>query len=358
MAKTKTTKASAKTKSAKSKASKKSSAPKTALVTGATGFIGSFVAEMLRERGFNVRLLVRNERRLRAETRDGCEVIKGDVTQSPEALKPAVEGCDYVFHVAGLIKGRTQNEFNRVNAYGAKNLVDASVNAGVNGRFLMVSSLAAIGPNEGSHHVVTEDTIPHPQTFYGRSKLLGEKFAFASSDQMPVTVIRPPAVYGPRDTGILEFFQFMARGYALQFGNEERTFSLIHGRDLARGIIEAALHDATIGEAYFLTNPEPYPMSWTMAMLREILKPSKNRTLKGPVWLAKLYARWNDVFQWVTGKPMLPNSDKMRELMPLYWVCSGEKAKRDFGFEPEIDIMDGLRETAEFYIDEGWIRVR
>jgi len=302
---------------------------------------------------------VRDERRLFPELRQGYEIHKGDIADSAEKLTAAVAGCDYIFHVAGLIKGRTQAEFNRINAYGTRNLCEAVKLAKQPLlRFLLVSSLAAVGPSEDSRHYVSETDIPHPQTFYGRSKLLGEKFARLYEPDLPLTIIRPPAVYGPRDTGILEFFQFMAKGYAIQLGSEEHVFSMIHGKDLARGIIEAALHENTVGQAYFLADPEPYPMSWTMALLRDILKPTKNRTLKSPIWLAKAYARVLDVVQWVTRKPLLPNSDKMRELLPLYWVCSAAKAKEEFGFESKIGIVEGLRETAAFYIKEGWIKVR
>ncbi len=328
------------------------------LVTGATGFIGSHVAEMLKARGHDVRLLVRDEKRLFPELKQGYEVFKGDISDSAEKLQKAVDGCDYVFHVAGLLKGRNQKEFNRVNAYGTRNLCEAvKLNKQQLLRFLLVSSLAAIGPSEDSRHHVREDDIPHPQTFYGRSKLLGEKFARTYTD-MPLTIIRPPAVYGPRDTGILEFFQWMASGYAIQLGSEEHVFSMIHGKDLSRGIIEAALHEDTVGEAFFLADKDCYPMSWTMAMLREILKPTRNRTLKSPIWAAKAFARVNDILQWITGKPRITNSDKMRELLPLYWVCTAEKAKQVFGFETKIGIMEGLRETADFYIKEGWIKVK
>ncbi|MCC6464103.1 MAG: NAD(P)-dependent oxidoreductase [Planctomycetes bacterium] len=328
------------------------------LVTGATGFIGSHVAEMLKARGHTVRLLVRDEKRLFPELKQGYEIVRGDVTQTAAELRKAVEGVDYVFHVAGLIKGRTQDEFDLVNAYGTRSLCEA-VKQGRPElmRLVLVSSLAAIGPCEDSRHVVSEDTTPHPVTFYGRSKLLGEKFARMFMKDFPITIIRPPAVYGPRDTGILEFFKWMAKGYSLQFGSEEKAFSMIHGRDLARGIIESAMHEATVGEDFFLTDPEPYTMGWTMAALREVLRPTRNKRLAPPVWLAKAFARVNDVLQWITRKPRLPNSDKMRELLPPYWVCSAEKARRVFGFTTQIPFLDGLRETAEWYIKQGWIKV-
>lgn len=329
------------------------------LVTGATGFIGSHVAEILKERGHTVRLLVRNETRLYPELREGYDIVKGTLAQSPDELAKLVEGVDYVFHIAGLIKGRTQREFNAVNAEGTRKLLQAVTQTGSElMRFVLVSSLAAIGPSEDSRHFIAEDSVPHPVTFYGRSKLLGEKLAMQFADKVPLTIIRPPAVYGPRDTGILEFFQFMAKGYALQFGSQEKSFSMIHGRDLARGIVESAMHDGAIGEAFFLTDPEPYSMSWTMQLLRDTLQPRKNKTLAPPVWLAKGFARFNDILQFITRKPRLPNSDKMRELLPPYWMCSGDKAKEVFDFEPEISIEDGLKETADWYIKNGWIKVK
>lgn len=329
------------------------------LVTGATGFIGSHLAEMLKARGHTVRLLVRSEKRLYPELREGFEVIQGDVTQTPEELRKAVEGVDYVFHVAGLLFGRSQKEFNRANAHGTRNLLEAvKLSGGGVLRFLFCSSQAAVGPSEDSRHIVDETTIPHPVTYYGRSKLLAEQFAREYHKHFPVTIIRPPAVYGPRDKGILEFFKWMAKGYNIQFGEQEKQFSLIHGKDLARGMIEAAMHDAAVNETFFLTDPEPYSLAWTMELLRDTLKPSKHKHMAAPIWAARMLARFNDVLQFIIRRPMIPNSDKLRELLPPYWVCSGQKARDLLGFETKINARDGLKETADWYIKQGWIKVR
>ncbi|MCF6227363.1 MAG: NAD-dependent epimerase/dehydratase family protein [Planctomycetes bacterium] len=329
------------------------------LVTGATGFIGSFVAEMLKERGHDVRLLVRSEKRLRENFKDGYEIIQGDVTQSPEDLTKAIEGCDYIFHVAGLIKGRTQNDFNKVNTVGTRNLCEAVKIAGSKAkRFLLVSSQAAIGPSHDRRHIVNEETHPSPVTFYGRSKLLGEICTHEYADEFPVTIVRPPAVYGPRDTGFLELFEYMAKGLAMRIGRREQVFSLIHGKDLARGCIEAALSDKTVNETYFLSAERPITLTEMNAVSREVLKPSKNKTFVAPVWVAKAFARWNDFLQIVTRKPRLPNSDKMQDLLQQYWICTSAKAKKDFGFETQISFKEGMQETADFYRDEGWIKVR
>ncbi len=329
------------------------------LVTGATGFIGSFVAEMLKERGHEVRLLVRSEKRLRDNFKTGYEIAQGDVTQSPEDLKEAVEGCDYIFHVAGLIKGRTQKDFNAVNSFGTRNLCEAVKLADSNcKRFLLVSSLAAIGPCHDRRHIIDEETHPSPVTYYGRSKLMGENWAREFADDFPITIVRPPAVYGPRDTGFLELFEHMAKGIAMRIGRREQVFSMIHGADLARGCIEAALSEKTINETFFLTAEKPITLTELNEVIRDILKPSKDKTLVAPIWVAKAFARWNDFLQIVTRKPRLPNSDKMQELLPQYWICTSAKANSVFGFETQISFRQGMQETADFYRDENWIRVR
>jgi nucleoside-diphosphate-sugar epimerase len=329
------------------------------LVTGATGFIGSHVAEILKARGHTVRLLVRNEKRLYPELKQGYDIVKGDVTQSPADLAAAVRDVDYVFHIAGLIKARRQIDYNRVNSYGTRNLLNALRESKSEiMRFVLCSSLAAVGPCDDSRHVVNEDSLPHPITYYGRSKLLGEKFAREFMADFPITIIRPPGVYGPRDTAILEFFKWMSRGYNLQFGEDERVFSMIHGRDLARGIVESAMHESTVGETFFLTDLEPYHLSWTMELLRDILKPSKRKMMKPPLWIVHTYAQIIDALQVILRRPLLPNSDKIRELMPLYWVCSGQKAKDTFGFQSEIPIKEGMKETADWYLKNGWIKVK
>jgi nucleoside-diphosphate-sugar epimerase len=329
-----------------------------ALVTGATGFVGSHVAEVLKAQGHDVRLLVRNEKRLYPELREGYDIVTGDITQTPDELARAVEGVDWVLHVAGLIKGRSQAEFNRVNAHGTRSLCEAARRAGGVRRFVLVSSLSATGPGEDSRHLVDEDTQPHPVTFYGRSKLLGELYAREYGADFPLTIARPPTVYGPRDTGTLEFFKFMAKGYSIQFGKEEKSVSLIHGRDLAEGIVLCASHEAAAGETFFLTNLEPCPLSWLMELLRAAVQPSRDRLLAPPLWLARGFARMNDVLQVILRRTLLPNTDKMRDLIPQYWSCSGEKARRVLGYEARTPLREGIRDSAQWYMQQGWIKVR
>jgi nucleoside-diphosphate-sugar epimerase len=334
-----------------------------ALVTGATGFVGSHVAEVLRENGWKVRLLVRSASRLIPELQPehGYEIVKGALEDDIPALAACLGGVDVVFHVAGLIGATKQADFDRVNVEGTRRLIGAVAASGSKpARFLLVSSMAAFGPDDGLGRPRKEDDPPQPRTMYGKSKLAGEQLAWelCRTHGIPLTVVRPPAVYGPRDKAILEFFTFMARGIEVGFGKDKRRLDLIHGRDLARGIVMAACSNRSEGEAYFLTDGGCHLFTEVMAKLRGALRPRRNLRFISPVWVVRLVAKCNDVLQGITGKVRLPNSDKLGELLPLGWCCDGSKAREHFGFECRIPLEQGLRETGEWYERAGWIKVR
>lgn len=332
-------------------------------VTGATGFVGSHLAEMLLDQGKRVRLLVRSAKRLPKSLQGRCEIVEAALDAPPEELAKGLEGVDYVYHVAGLIGALTQKEFDHVNIDGTTNLLKAlTLSEAKPKRFLLVSSLAAFGPSDdlGRPRSEADDKDAAPRTMYGRSKLAGERAAweYAKALEIPLTVIRPPAVYGPRDRGIYEFFKYMAKGIEVGIGGSKKYLDLIHGRDLSRGIIMAAESERAKGEAYYLTDEGAHEMRDVMKVLRAVIRPKKTRTLLAPLFLIKIVAKVNDILQRITGKMRLPNSDKLGELLPSAWTCSGAKAKEHFGFECEIGLEEGLRETAEWYEREGWIRVK
>ncbi len=332
-------------------------------ITGATGFVGSHLAELLKSHGYQPSLLVRNRSRLPEELQEGYEIIDGSLNDSPEQLAKGLQASDYIYHIAGLINGITQQAFEKANVEGTRNLIEAAHLSGFQGkRFLLVSSLAAIGPSSGPDQPRSENDEPEPRTMYGASKLKGEKLAWELCEryQIPLTVVRPPAVYGPRDKGIFEFFKYMAKGIEVGFGKEKRHLDLIHGQDLVRGIMMAAESEKALGNAYFLTDEGKHELRALLATLREAMQPRSGMISKliVPVWVVKMLARVNDLLQALTKKPFLPNTDKLGELLPLCWCCSGQKAREDFGFETEIPMLEGMRETSRWYENQGWLKVR
>ena len=197
------------------------------LVTGGTGFIGSHLVETLRARGEPVRCLVRRNRLLHGE-------FHGDLI-SGVGLDQALQGADTVIHLAGVTKALTSREYYAGNVRATENV--ARVTAGRGIRLVHVSSLAAIGPSPNGAPV-SEDAEPHPLTHYGESKLEGERIVRALVPD--AVILRPPVVYGPRDTDVFEILRSVSRGFLLKIGAEESYFSLIYVKDLAEGLLAAA----------------------------------------------------------------------------------------------------------------------
>ena len=205
-------------------------------ITGATGFVGSHAARRLAEAGHDLRLLTRASSDLSAVDGIDYERVLGDLGDG-SGLADACRDVDAVVHVAGLTGSADPARFHRVNAQGTEALTVAARQAGVR-RFLYISSLAALGPS-----ALPEDPMstPHPVSDYGRSKLEGERLAVEARGDMALEVLRPPAVYGPRDSGLLPFFKMAKRRYITRLGDGRRRVSMIYGPDLADAI--AALID-------------------------------------------------------------------------------------------------------------------
>ena len=206
-----------------------------ALVTGGHGFLGSHLVDLLLERGYVVRCLLRPGRPEALLRGLPVEVVRGDIA-SGEGLAAAVQAQDIVFHVAGLIAAKSPAEFQAVNGVGAGRLAAAAARAGCR-RFLLVSSQAAAGPSPDGRPI-DEERPPNPLTHYGRSKLLGEEAVKAA--RIPFSIVRPPAIYGPRDLALLPFFRLASMGLAPGLEGPGRRFNLLHARDVARGILLAA----------------------------------------------------------------------------------------------------------------------
>ena len=209
------------------------------LVTGASGFLGSHIAEQLSREGHTVRALVRkSSKRDFLERLGNVEFAYGGV-EDVAAVAEAVKGVDAIIHSAGLVKARNAAEFRKTNVEGTRNLIEAAKkNAPKLQRFVFVSSLAAVGPSHDGRPV--EGTAgTNPVTHYGRSKREAEDVVLAARGELPVVVLRPGAIYGPRDNEIFAFFQSVHRGVLPTVGKGDSTISMIYGADCAAACIKA-----------------------------------------------------------------------------------------------------------------------
>ena len=245
---------------------KESADSQTALVTGANGFIGSHLCRELVNHGFRVRALVRKTSNLQFLENLDLELVFGEITQ-PLSLPEAVRGVDYVFHPAGLVKARNRETYFSINRDGTRNLVEAVLATAPDiKRFVHVSSQAAAGPSR-SMTAVLESDPPSPVSFYGESKLASEKEVLKRKDKIPVTIIRPPAVYGPRDIDVYKFFRLAKAGINPSIGIDPTYVSIVHVHDLVRCIRMASLSDKAAGETFFACNREWYSMDTLMRVI-------------------------------------------------------------------------------------------
>jgi dihydroflavonol-4-reductase len=324
------------------------------LVTGASGFLGSWVVERLRAAGARVRCLVRPTSRRDFLPADdpSIEYQAGDVTD-PDSLRAAVAGVDLIFHLAGRIKAPRAADFDRVNRQGTVNLLDACQSTGSRlVRVLVVSSLAAAGP-AGPGEVLTETAPCRPVSPYGRSKWAGEAAARGYGDRLPVTIVRPPTIYGPRDRETLLVFKVVARGLRPQLG-ETSAISLIHAADLADGILLAATHPAAVGRTYFLTGDAAPSLDQLVDLIGAAVG-RRGVPVPVPPGAVRLAGRAAEVVRDLAGVPLIFDRWKADELLRGYWVCSNARARAELGFSPRIAVDQGLRDTARWYRLMGWL---
>jgi nucleoside-diphosphate-sugar epimerase len=325
-----------------------------ALVTGGNGFIGSHLVELLLSRSYSVRCLVRKTSDLIWLNGLNVELVYGDLSSDRE-LGEAVTGVDYVYHSAGVTKAKKKEDYYRGNTTGTKNILDAVArhNPEVK-RFVFLSSGTAAGPSEPDSPV-TEATPPHPITTYGKSKLLAEMECLKYSSAIPLTIVRPPAVYGPRDKDVFEFFNTMNKGLQPMVGMSEQYVSLIHVSDLVRGTVMAGESEQAVGQTYFISSKEVYGWKQIGDITREVLGRRVLR-LRIPalgVYAIGLVAEFAALF---SSKPALINMEKARDMVQGYWTFNSSKAKRDFGFEQSISLKEGITETVQWYKSNGWLR--
>lgn len=322
------------------------------LITGATGFVGSHLVAALAGRGARARALVRRTSRTTQLERLGVERIEGGLDDTA-ALQRAVEGVDVVFHLAALTAARSEAEYERTNLGGTERLLDAIAAAAERPRRLVyLSSLAAVGPCRAGRPVGRDDPC-EPLTAYGRSKLAGERACLAAGELIETVVLRPPAVYGPRDREMLRFFRLAARGLLPIPTGPDRPVQMVHVTDLAEAAIEAAAAPAARG-IYHVAEPRAYLWDEVADLFGQALG-RRVRIVKVPAALVTAAAAMSELTARALGRTTVFNREKARELLAPGWLCETETLRREVGFVPKIELAAGLAQTAAWYSGEGWI---
>jgi nucleoside-diphosphate-sugar epimerase len=320
-----------------------------ALVTGATGFVGSHLAEALRRRGDEVTALVRSPRKAEALGALGVRTVAGDL-DDPGSLARAVGEQDVVFHVAGLVAARSEGEFMRCNRDGTASLVAAASGAGTP-RFVLVSSMAAGGPAQPGRPLIGTEPA-RPVTAYGRSKLAAESVVTAGT--LPWVIVRPPTVYGPRDREVLKVFRMARLGVAPVFGDGSQELSAVHGADLADALVAAGTAPSTVGRIYYACHPE---IATSAEFVRAVGSAMGRRLslipIPAPVGRALLAV--TETAARIGGQTTILTRDKANEFFQDAWTGDPTPLSRDSGWRAAHDLKSGLADTYRWYRNAGWL---
>lgn len=330
------------------------------LVTGGTGFVGSHLVERLVERGDEVRAVIRPGRTApKWLIHPRISLVQVNLVDR-NALAATLDGVETVYHVAGAIKATSAEAFHQANAETTRSLLAAARGKGTIRRFVLVSSQAVAGPSQphpeapGLHVPVTEDDGYAPLSTYGQSKLAAEVIARRFREDVPLTIVRPTTVYGPRDSASLPFFQLARFGLRLGLA-EHRVISLVHIADLLDGLLLAGEREVPSGRSYFLSGPEDASLRELMAVIGRVSArpgiwiPAPDRVVRAAGDIAGMFSA-------LTGRAEVFGPEKAQEIIAPGWRCDISRARRELGYNPRVLLTDGIAQTAAWYRERGWVR--
>ncbi|MCX7833279.1 MAG: NAD(P)-dependent oxidoreductase [Ignavibacteria bacterium] len=325
-----------------------------ALITGGTGFVGSHLVDKLIEKNFEVYCVIRKTSNLQWLKGKKLNYIESnDLTEN--VLKDIIEEVDYIFHIAGVVKAKDESGYEKGNYIITKNLINSILETKHNLRkFVFISSQAVCGPNPDDKPI-DENYIPKPITTYGRTKLKAEQEVMLSKEKIPVTIIRPCAIFGPRDTEILIYFKTYSKGLNAIIGLKEKYLSLIYIEDLIDGILLAAESDKSNGEIFFLCNTKFYNWDEIARTTEKVLnkRAIKIRIPHFVVYTAGAISQLISIF---SKNAATLNLEKCKDITQTRWVCSNKKAREVLGFQEKYTLEEGFKKTVEWYKEQGWLK--
>ncbi len=328
------------------------------LITGASGFIGSFVVEEALRRGMETWAAVRptSSRRYLADPRiHFIELDFSSQEKLEEALRPY--SFDYIVHAAGVTKCLREETFYEVNTEGTKRLVKALLNLQMPiHRFVYISSLSVMGAIRESqpYQEITENDYPRPNTAYGKSKLKAERFMDSIGNNFPYVILRPTGVYGPREKDYFMMAQSIKRHVDFAVGYRRQDITFVYVKDVVQAIF-LALDRGMNGRKYFLSDGNVYTSSDFSNLVRHALGTPWVLRFTAPVWLLKVITDIGALTARATGKITALNRDKFNILRQRNWRCDIEPTADELGYHPHYDLDRGVAETIAWYKEEEWL---
>jgi UDP-glucose 4-epimerase len=321
------------------------------LITGASGFVGYHLIEAALARGLEVTAGIRRSSKIDHLSGFDIRYAYLDFTNRELLVQELKKGgYDYIIHAAGATAAPTQDDYDKANADATEALAEAASNGTIK-KMVFLSSLAAIGPLGSAEGIITEDTQPNPVTAYGRSKLLAERKL--TIQPIPWLVLRPTAIYGPREKDIFILLRMIRRGWEPYIGTGPQRLSFVYVKDLADLSVHALFSGVT-HRAYNVSDGRSYDRYDMADIVKDFFQ---RRTIKFhvPLPLVRVIATVLErIYERRKKSPAL-NREKLEELTAPNWICSIDRARAELGYQPDYDLRNGLDETLEWYLRNNWL---
>ncbi len=330
------------------------------LITGASGFIGSFLVEEALRQDYEVYAGIRKTSSKTFLQQDAVRFFEIDFS-SPDKLKEQFNDhiqthgpFEYVIHNAGATGTKGKREFLTVNYQYTRNLVDALVALEMPaGKFLFVSSLAACGPgNPLTFEPIQLSGHENPISGYGKSKLMAEQYIKSITD-FPYLIVKPTAVYGPRDQDFLQLFKMINHGVEPYIGKHKQMISMIYVKDFAVTVLQL-LRSSTVNASYIVSDGFDYDKEQLGGLIRGLLN-KKTFKFKIPVAPLRVLIAGSAKVHKFFGKNPFLSLEKLDEISESNWLCDSSQLWKELSLTPAYNLEKGLKETADWYKKNGWL---
>lgn len=331
------------------------------LITGASGFIGSFLVEKAFEKDFEVWAGIRKTSSREYLKDNRINFIDFNFS-NPDILTEQINGFisehgkfDYIIHNAGVTKCLNKKDFDKVNFQYTKNLIEALQSAKATPKkFILMSSLSSYGIGDEINYTPIKLTDqPKPNTAYGISKLKAEQF-LQNTSGFPYIILRPTGVYGPREKDYFLMLKMVKSGLEVGAGFKPQHLTFIYVKDLVN-VAFSALESDISNKHYFVADGDVYTDKEYTELVKEILNNKRVLTIKLPLWIVKSVSIIAENISKITKKPSTLNRDKYKIMKQRNWECDITPLINDFGFKAEYNLKKGLEESVNWYKENGWL---